>query len=231
MSRNAICGRCSSKSASACVAVGGLRDDVELRPRFGQLLLQPLAHQRLVFGDQCRRARHRRGAFGERRRRGERQGRVERQDQPRDEIRAASFSSSLERRALAVQQRQPLADVGEADAAARRARRTNPAPVSATVSAMRAPSACASRAAVTSMRPPDGTGSMPCLIAFSTSVISMPGGSAASSSVVRNGDRPREPRAQARLHDAQVRADHRRILPHASSPRRAASASPRAGSG
>ena len=36
--------------------------------------------------------------------------------------------------------------------------------------------------AVTSTRPPWGQGSMPCLIAFSTSVISMPGGSGASPS-------------------------------------------------
>ncbi len=47
---------------------------------------------------------------------------------------------------------------------------------------MRAPPARTSRFATTSMRPPLGNGSMPCLTAFSTSVISMPGGTRVSSS-------------------------------------------------
>ena len=53
----------------------------------------------------------------------------------------------------------------------------SPAPVSATHNAIAAPS----RVTVTSTRPPCGDGSMPCLIAFSVSVISMPGGITASS--------------------------------------------------
>ena len=34
------------------VAVGRFGDDLELGPDLGELLLQPLAHQRLVLGDQ-----------------------------------------------------------------------------------------------------------------------------------------------------------------------------------
>ena len=155
---------------------------------------------------------------------------VERQDEARDES-ARMVGVGLERGTFAVLQRQPFADVGEADAVhARRAGQPS-AGVRRPTSAMRAPSACASRVAVTSMRPPSGSGSMPCLIAFSTSVISMPGRHGGVLEALRNGDRPLEPAAQARLHDAQVRADHQPRPAGPSSRRRAASASSRAGSG
>ena len=73
---------------------------------------------------------------------------------------------------------------------------SSPAPVSATTSAT---SVVVAPARVTSTRPPRAHGSMPCLIAFSTSVISMPGGSGTSPSVVRDAtdevEAPAEPRA------------------------------------
>ena len=194
----------SPSSASATTA--------SVRPHLAQLVFQPLAHERLVFGNERggTRVDHRRDLAWQRdcgsarALRGRAAGSTMRARNPR-----GAFSSSDERRALAVQELEPLADVGEADAACgqsdprarRRCRRRRD---------RRRRRRRARRR--TSMRPPRGLGSMPCLIAFSVSVITMPGGigQSATSSATSHG--PREPRAEPRLHDAEVGADHRRLL-------------------
>ena len=79
------------------------------------------------------------------------------------------------------------------------------APARAAVARRRARRRCA---------PPPRQGSMPCLIAFSTSVISMPGGIAQSASVGRDVDRATRARAPSRVcMIARYAPHHRRLLP------------------
>ena len=186
-----------ANSASACVAVLGLGDDVELGPASRQLFLQPLAHQRFVFGDQCGRSAlssvraslRRAELSGDaqptgRRRRAAGRG-------ARRNPRGLRWLVELQRGARRRRAARAARGYWQGRCRSRPARRPSPR-------RCRRPTArrgVVRRAAhaSTSMRPPPGNGSMPCLIAFSVSVMSMPGGMAIVLELLRNAHRPREP--------------------------------------
>ena len=227
MSRNATSGSCRVGERERLVAVARLGDDLELGPRLGEARLQLRAQQRLVLGDQrgghrhlvalALRARHSIGtsssvsrASGIQRRATHRRARGVKRP-------AVPYSAASRSRTLV-----------ESDAVARRA------PAARGRGRCRRPSTTSALAVARARDrrrvPPAAAGSMPCLIAFSTSEISRFGGNGCAASVVGHVDGEREPRAHPHLQDLEVGLGERRPPGPASSTARAAAAARRAGS-
>ena len=196
MSRNASSGRCAAKAANASSPSAASATISSSGHASARLLLQALAHQRLVFGDERGGAIH--ASLVEDVAAGMRnlpEGRIREHDAGDETARLVFLEREM--RPTSVQQREPLANVGQPDPLPGRFVE----PDAGVGHRDDEPMAGRRRrdADVAARR----TGSMPCFIAFSTSVISMPGGtvrawSDSGISMLKVRRRPRRVRMMAR---------------------------------